>query len=110
MPTCFVSAAKASKMIKGGCEAYLANVVDTWELDKRAVGVILVVREFKDVFPEELLGLLPKWEVDFTIELIPYATPISISPYRMAPTELTELKKQLQELLDKGFICLSVSP
>ena len=110
LPTCFVSAAKACKMIRSGCEAYLANVVDTRELDKRAIGIIPVVREFKDVFPEELPGLPPKRDVDFAIELIPGTAPISISPYRMAPAELLELKKQLQDLLDKGFIRPSVSP
>ena len=72
--------------------------------------MITVVQEFKDVFPEELLGLSPQREVDFTIELNPGTAPISISPYRMALVELAELKKQLQELLDKGFIRPSVSP
>ncbi|KAL0447300.1 UNVERIFIED_CONTAM: RNA-directed DNA polymerase [Sesamum latifolium] len=61
-----------------------------------------VVREFPDVFPEELPGLPPHREVDFEIETIPGAAPISIAPYRMAPSELKELKKQLEELLDKG--------
>ena len=49
-------------------------------------------------------------DVEFNIELLPGAAPISISPYRMAPLELKELKTQLQELLDKGFIQPSVSP
>ncbi|KAL0448539.1 UNVERIFIED_CONTAM: Transposon Ty3-G Gag-Pol polyprotein [Sesamum latifolium] len=69
-----------------------------------------VVREFPDVFPEELPGLPPHREVDFEIETIPGAAPISIAPYRMAPSELKELKKQLEELLDKGFIRPSISP
>ena len=63
-----------------------------------------------DVFPQELPRLPPSREVDFTIELTPGAAPISLSPYRMAPAELSELKVQLQELLDKGFIRASVSP
>ncbi|KAL0302448.1 UNVERIFIED_CONTAM: hypothetical protein Scaly_2564500 [Sesamum calycinum] len=58
--------------------------------------------EFLDIFPEELPGLPPHREVDFEIETIPGAAPISIAPYRMAPSELKELKKQLEELLDKG--------
>ncbi|WMV50032.1 hypothetical protein MTR67_043417, partial [Solanum verrucosum] len=62
------------------------------------------------VFPENLLGLPPEREVEFPIELIPGSTPISITPYRMAPSELTELKDLLQELLEKGFIRPSVSP
>ncbi|KAA3477304.1 DNA/RNA polymerases superfamily protein [Gossypium australe] len=55
----------------------------------------------KDVFPEELLGLPPIREAEFAIELVPRTSPISIAPYRMAPTELKELKAQLQELTDK---------
>jgi len=65
---------------------------------------ILVVSEFPDVFPEELLGLPPEREVEFAIELIPGTAPISRRPYRMPPNELAELKTQLKELLDKGFI------
>ena len=65
-----------------------------------------MVGEFEDVFPEELPGLPPNREVDFVIDLKPRTTPISKAPYRMAPAELKELKVQLQELLDKGFIVL----
>ncbi|KAL4010684.1 hypothetical protein IC575_027695 [Cucumis melo] len=68
------------------------------------------VREYPDVFPDELPGLPPPREVDFAIELEPGTAPISRAPYRMAPAELKELKVQLQELLDKGFIRPSVSP
>ncbi|TYJ97639.1 Retrotransposon protein [Cucumis melo var. makuwa] len=69
-----------------------------------------MVREYPDVFPDELPGLPPPREVDFAIELEPGTTPISRAPNRMAPAELKELKVQLQELLDKGFIRPSVSP
>ena len=62
------------------------------------------------MFPEELPGLPPEREVDLSIEVVQGTTPISRTPYRMAPTELQELKTQLQELLDKGFIRPSVSP
>ncbi|KAG8482995.1 hypothetical protein CXB51_021864 [Gossypium anomalum] len=71
---------------------------------------VLAVCEFSDVFPEELPGLPPIREVEFSIDLLPGTTPISISPYRMAPTELEELKAQLQELTDKGFVRPSFSP
>ncbi|WMV45431.1 hypothetical protein MTR67_038816, partial [Solanum verrucosum] len=71
---------------------------------------IPTVCDFREVFPENLLGLPPEREVEFTIELIPGSNPISITPYRMAPAELRELKSQLQELLEKGFIRPSVSP
>ncbi|KAF5472166.1 hypothetical protein F2P56_008905, partial [Juglans regia] len=65
---------------------------------------IRVVREYPEVFPEDLPGLPPEREVEFTIELAPGTAPISKAPYRMAPSELVELKEQLQDLLDKGFI------
>nr|GEZ97670.1 hypothetical protein [Tanacetum cinerariifolium] len=63
-----------------------------------------------DVFPDELPGIPSIREVEFSIELIPGAEPISKAPYRMAPIELKELKDQLQELLERGFIRSSVSP
>ena len=71
---------------------------------------IPVVREFPDVFPDDIAGLPPDREVEFTIDLIPVIEPISIPPYRMAPAELRELKAQLEELLSKGFIRPSISP
>ena len=64
-----------------------------------------VVCKYEDVFPNELSGLPPHRDVDFVIELHPATT-----PHRMAPVELQELKVQLQELLDKGFIRPSTSP
>ena len=69
-----------------------------------------MVCEFSDVFPEELPGLPPDREIEFCIDIVPNTDPISMSPYRMAPAELKELKEQLQELLDKGFIRPSTSP
>ena len=71
---------------------------------------ISVVNEFPDVFPDELPGLPPDREIEFSIDLIPGAEPVSKAPYRMAPVEMKELAKQLQELLDKGVIRPSVSP
>jgi hypothetical protein len=65
---------------------------------------IPVVCEFPDVFPDELPGLPLDRDVEFGIELIPGIAPISRRPYRMPPDELAELKKQLEELLEKGFI------
>ena len=69
-----------------------------------------VVNEYLDVFPEELPGLPPERELEFSIDLLPGTAPISKAPYRMAPVELQELKVQLKEMLDKGFIRPSVSP
>ena len=69
-----------------------------------------VVCEYEDVFPDELPGLPPQRVVDFGIELHPGTSPISMTPHRMAPVELQELRVHLQELLDKGFIRPSTSP
>ncbi|KAA3470318.1 Gag protease polyprotein [Gossypium australe] len=88
-----VSAMKAMNYVRKGCEAYLAYKVE----------FVPVVCEFPDVFLDELLGLPPNREIEFTMELVRGTTPISISPYRMAPMELKELKSQLQELTDRGF-------
>ncbi|KAM0069697.1 putative nucleotidyltransferase, Ribonuclease H [Helianthus debilis subsp. tardiflorus] len=71
---------------------------------------IPVVSKYPDVFPEELPGLPPDREVEFRIHLIPDTVPIAKAPYRLAPTEMLELKKQLDELLSKGFIQPSSSP
>ena len=71
---------------------------------------IPIVREFPDVFPEELLDIPLEGEVDLSIEIVPRIAPVSRAPYRMAPAELKELKVQLQNLLDKGFVRPSVSP
>ena len=69
-----------------------------------------VVCEYVDVFPDELPGLPPHRDVDFGIELHPGTLSISMTPHRMAPVEWQELRVQLQELLDKGFIRPSTSP
>jgi hypothetical protein len=71
---------------------------------------IPVVCEYSDVFPDELSGMPPDRDVEFVIELQPGTAPISKRPYRMPPKELAELKNQLQELLDKGYIRPSSSP
>ncbi|XP_075086267.1 uncharacterized protein LOC142168979 [Nicotiana tabacum] len=71
---------------------------------------IPVVSEFPDVFPDELLGIPPEREIGFAIDVPPNTQPISIPLYTMAPAELKELKDQLKDLLDKGFIRPSTSP
>ena len=80
------------------------------ESDGARVELPRVVCEYLDVFPEDLTSLPPHREIEFSIELVPGTAPISMSLYRFAPTELHELKIQLQELLDKGFIRPSTSP
>ncbi|WVZ74548.1 LOW QUALITY PROTEIN: hypothetical protein U9M48_022716, partial [Paspalum notatum var. saurae] len=71
---------------------------------------IKVVNEFPDVFPEELPGMPPDREIEFVIDLIPDTAPIYKRPYRMDANQLAELKEQIQELLDKGYIRPSTSP
>ncbi|KAL0561592.1 hypothetical protein IC582_002026 [Cucumis melo] len=104
-----ISAIRASKLLSQGTWGILASVVDTREADV-SLSSEPVVRDYPDVFLEELPGLPPHREVEFAIELEPGTVPISRAPYRMAPAELKELKVQLQELLDKRFIRPSVSP
>ena len=74
------------------------------------VSDIPIISKISDVFPEEFPGLPPQREIEFAIDVVPGATLTSITPYRMAPVELKELKLQLQELLEKWFIRPSVSP
>ncbi|GJV67723.1 putative reverse transcriptase domain-containing protein [Tanacetum coccineum] len=78
--------------------------------DKKRLEDIPVVREFPEVFPEDLPGLPPVRQVEFQIDLIPGTTPVARAPYRLAPSEMQELSNQLQELSDRGFIRPSTSP
>ncbi|KAL0292521.1 UNVERIFIED_CONTAM: hypothetical protein Sradi_6985700 [Sesamum radiatum] len=109
VPVCVISAMEARQLMLEGCEAYLAHVIDAEKVNP-TLEEIPVVRDFPEVFPNDLPGLPPHREVDFTIETFPGVAPISIAPYRMAPVELQELKKQIEELLEKGFIRPSTSP
>ena len=104
-----ISAMQARRFLRKGCEAFLALVLDS-KREPVNLEKIPVVKEFLDVFPKELPRIPLEREVDLSIEVVHGTTPISRAPYRMAPTELKELKTQLQELLDKGFIGPSVSP
>nr|GEU67583.1 putative reverse transcriptase domain-containing protein [Tanacetum cinerariifolium] len=86
------------------------NVVRIPLLDGKKQGEIFMVRDYLEVFLDDLSGLPPIWEIKFRIKLIPRATPVEKSPYRLAPSELEELSGQLKELQDKGFIRPSSSP
>ncbi|KAL5575507.1 hypothetical protein UlMin_017206 [Ulmus minor] len=94
-PKIVISAMEARKMISSGCTGYLASVVDTTKEEKAKPEDIPIVRNFVDVFPEELPGLPPDQAISFEIELLPGTAPVSKAPYRMAPTELKELQTQL---------------
>ncbi|GKB89172.1 putative reverse transcriptase domain-containing protein, partial [Tanacetum coccineum] len=80
------------------------------KVDEPKLSDISVVRDFVDVFPEDLLRLPPQRQVEFRVNLVLGATPVAKSPYRLAPSEMQELSGQLQELQDKGFIRPSYSP
>ncbi|GKE98895.1 hypothetical protein Tco_0022246, partial [Tanacetum coccineum] len=78
--------------------------------DEKRLEDILVVREFQEVFLQNLPGLPPIRQVEFQIDLIPGAAPVARAPYRLASSEMQELSNQLQELSDRGFIRPSTSP
>ncbi|GJW48755.1 putative reverse transcriptase domain-containing protein [Tanacetum coccineum] len=78
--------------------------------DEKRLKDIPIVREFLEVFPEDLPGLPSVRQIEFQINLIPGASPVAYAPYRLAPSEMQELSNQLQELVDRGFIRPSTSP
>ncbi|KAJ0855655.1 putative nucleotidyltransferase, Ribonuclease H [Helianthus annuus] len=104
-----MSCTQARKYLRKKYVAFLAHVIEEKGKGKTAQD-IPVVRDYPEVFPEELPGLPPVRQVEFHIDLVPGANPIAKSPYRLAPSEMQELSKQLQELSDKGFIRPSFSP
>ncbi|GJS80182.1 hypothetical protein Tco_0730063 [Tanacetum coccineum] len=85
-----ISALKARTLLSHGCEGFLATIHDTTS-DISSIHDQPIVSEFQDVFPEELPGIPPIRDVEFNIELIPGAEPISKAPYRMAPIELKDV-------------------
>ncbi|GKF62479.1 hypothetical protein Tco_0182533, partial [Tanacetum coccineum] len=80
------------------------------EIPERRIEDVPVLKDFPEVFPEDLPGLPPTRQVEFHIELIPGAIPVARAPYRLAPAEMKELAEQLKELSNKGFIRPSSSP
>ncbi|KAL4347811.1 hypothetical protein GQ457_17G010440 [Hibiscus cannabinus] len=101
-----VSALEAQRLMDDSCQAYLSYVMNP-NMGEARPRDIRTVCDFLGVFPEKLHGLPSDREVEFVIEIHGDSAPVSISPYRMAPKEL---KTQLQELLDRGFIRPSTSP
>ena len=108
--TPLISALEATRLLQKDCQGFLATVKNTVKENERKLEDTLVVQEFPDVFPKELPGLPPEREIEFAIKVAPGTKPISKAPYRMSLTELKELRVQMQELLDKGFIHPSASP
>jgi hypothetical protein len=103
-----ISAMQARKLIIGGDQAFLAFIVTPTKQAKKNLEDIPMVCEYPDVFSLDY-SRPPQREVEFGIECVLGTNPISKAPYRMASSELKELKEQLQELLDKGFIFPSIS-
>ena len=91
-------------------EGHGSSTPNVNQVEGKKLADIPVVCEDPDVFPDDLPGMPPDRKVEFAIELQPRTAPISRRPYRMPPNELAELKKQLQELLDKGYIHPNTSP
>ncbi|GJT08678.1 putative reverse transcriptase domain-containing protein [Tanacetum coccineum] len=108
-----ISCTKTQKYMLKGCPIFLAHVT-TKEIkdksEKKRLEDVPIVRNFPEVFPEDLPGLPPTRQVEFQIDLIPGAAPVARAPYRLAPSEMKELSEQLKELSDKGFIRPSSSP
>nr|GFB74281.1 putative reverse transcriptase domain-containing protein [Tanacetum cinerariifolium]GFC10637.1 putative reverse transcriptase domain-containing protein [Tanacetum cinerariifolium] len=98
-----VSCMKVKKYVDRGSCLFVAQVFEK-EPTERRLKDVPVICKFPDVFPEDLPGLPPPREVESEIELVLGATPVARTPYRLAPSEMKELAKQLQELTDKGFI------
>lgn len=97
-----------NKILKG-CQVYMIltslKVEEILDINKFSI-----VCEYLDVFPEDVVGLPPHREIEFTIDLVLGSRPVFAAPYRMSPLELTKLKKRLKELLDKQIITPIVSP
>nr|GEZ68402.1 hypothetical protein [Tanacetum cinerariifolium] len=102
-----ISCSKAQEYMAKGCQIFLAKISAKKEEDNsegKQLKDVPIVRDFLEVFPEDLPGLPPARPVEFQIDLIPGAAPVARAPYRLAPSEMKELSEQLQELTNKGFI------
>ncbi|GKB10413.1 putative reverse transcriptase domain-containing protein [Tanacetum coccineum] len=100
---------KARKYVEQGCHLFLSHVMKK-KLKEKRMEDVPIIRDFPEVFPEELPGLPPPRQVEFRIDLVPEAAPVARALYRLSPSEMKELSIQLQDLLEKGFIRPSSSP
>jgi hypothetical protein len=105
-----ISSLQMKKYRTNGCPLYAIHVLEFVEDDKPNLEDHPILREYKDVFPEEVPGLSPRRYIEFSIELAPGAVSVSRMPYMMSTIELVELKLQLKEMIDKGYIHLNMSP
>jgi hypothetical protein len=104
-----ISALQLKKCYRKGCQMFASHMEETPKDYVPNLEDYVVLKEFEDLF-KEVPGLPPKRDIDFSINLMPGAAPVSKTPYRMSTPELKELQIQLEELLKKGYICPSVSP
>jgi hypothetical protein len=110
-PTEIISLMKANKYMRKGCLACLVYAISSEpEKERLTIEEVPIVQEYPEVFPEDLPGIPQDQQVEFRIDLVPGTNPISKTPYRLAPTEMQELKTQIQDLLDKHFIQPTSSP
>ncbi|GJS35538.1 hypothetical protein Tco_0533920 [Tanacetum coccineum] len=108
-----ISCSKAQEYLSKGCDVFLAHITMKEakdESEEKRLEDVPIVRDFPEVFPEDLPGIPPARQVEFQIDLVPGVAPVTRAPYRLAPSEMKELAEQLQELSDKGFIRPSSSP
>ncbi|GJX19622.1 putative reverse transcriptase domain-containing protein [Tanacetum coccineum] len=104
-----ISCSRAQEYFSKGCDVFLAHITTKEakdESEEKRLEDVPIVRDF----PKDLSGIPPAQQVEFQIDLVPGAAPVARMPYRLAPSEMKELAKQLQELSDKGFIRPSSSP
>jgi hypothetical protein len=97
-----ISALQMRNYFQKGCTLYAIQVFKKIEDDKPNPNHHPILREYRDVFLEEVSGLPPRRDIDFSIELAPGDVPVSRTPYRMSTPELVELKLKLKEMMDKG--------
>ncbi|GKF61259.1 hypothetical protein Tco_0181313, partial [Tanacetum coccineum] len=108
-----ISCTKTQKYMQRRCQAFLAYVTTKETKDKsekKRLEDVPIVRDFPEVFPEDLLGLPPTRQVEFRIDLVPGVAHVARAPYRLTPSKMKDLSEQLKELCEKGFIRPSSSP
>ncbi|GJS10492.1 putative reverse transcriptase domain-containing protein [Tanacetum coccineum] len=108
-----ISCSKAQEYLTKRCDVFLAHITMKEAKDEsveKRLEDVSIVRDFPEVFPEDLPGVPPARQVEFQIDLVPGVAPVTWAPYRLAPSEMKELAEQLQELSDKGFIKPNSSP
>ena len=101
------------KVVRKGFKVFVVHIINNEQFDKEdksGFDDIPILQDFLDVFPEEILGLPPKRDLDFTIELVREVVPNSKVPYQMNILELNKLKLQLQELIEKNYVIPTISP